>query len=231
MTSATKLKRLQRDAASMFAHFARGGLLVAGILAAVFLAGHLGGGAGAVQDPGSQEASGIIGDAGPFRTAGPARAENALAASEVRGVVDYLSRKYRVARLAIEPLVAAARLAGERVHLDPMLIVAVMAIESGFNPIAESRVGAQGLMQVIPRYHQDKLHAGAGPDALLDPLVNIHVGARVLKESIRQAGSLEAGLQQYAGAVSDDEAQYAAKVLAEKQRLDAVLHRGRQAQA
>lgn len=229
MTNALNLKRLTRNAVSVFAHFAHGGLLVAGILAAVFLAGHLGG--GAARDLGAQEVSGTIGDAGPLRTAAPVRAENAPVASEVRGVVDYLSRKYRVAGPAIEPLVAAARLAGERVHLDPMLIVAVMAIESGFNPIAESRVGAQGLMQVIPRYHQEKLHAGAGPDALLDPLVNIHVGARVLKESIRHAGSLEAGLQQYAGAVSDDEAQYAAKVLAEKQRLDAVLRRGRQARA
>jgi len=109
-----------------------------------------------------------------------------------------------------------------------MLLVAVMAIESGFNPIAESPMGAQGLMQVIPRFHQDKLEAVSSSNSLLDPIVNIQVGALVLKEYIRNTGSLEAGLQKYAGAVSDDENQYAIKVLAEKQRIEYATRRGRQ---
>jgi hypothetical protein len=82
-------------------------------------------------------------------------------------------------------------------------------------------------MQVIPRFHQDKIDAVPGDD-LLDPAVNIHVGALVLKECVLRAGSLEAGLQQYAGAASDSEGLYAAKVLAEKQRIEAALKRARQ---
>ena len=218
MTNGLHLKRLARTAVS-------GGLLFAAILAAVFFVGRIG--AFGAKVAGEQEVAGIIGDAGQFKASVRSASSEAFPAPEMRNVVDYLAHKYRVAAPAVEPLVGVARAAGERVGLDPMLIVAVMAIESGFNPIAESPLGAQGLMQVIPRYHQDKIDEGAGQHALLDPVVNIHVGARVLKESIRRAGSLEAGLQQYAGAVSDDEALYSAKVLAEKQRLDAALKRGR----
>ncbi|MBI3140275.1 MAG: transglycosylase SLT domain-containing protein [Rhodocyclales bacterium] len=225
MSNESHSTRLLHRLASVFVRFAHGGLLVVGVLTTLFLAGRIGALDG--KDFGSQEVSGLIGEARWLGTAAASGAENLLAPPEMRGVVDYLSRRYRVAAPAIEPLISAARIAGERVGLDPMLIVAVMAIESGFNPIAESPMGAQGLMQVIPRFHQDKLGEGAGPDALLDPLVNIQVGARVLKESIRRAGSLEAGLQQYAGAANDDETQYAVKVLAEKQRLGTASRRGR----
>lgn len=163
---------------------------------------------------------------------GARAAESAVAPtafSEVRTVAEYVARRYRVSTIAVEPLVSAAWAAGERAGVAPLLIVAVMAIESGFNPIAESPMGAQGLMQVIPRFHQDKLNAVAVRSSLLDPVVNIEVGTRVLKESIRRAGSIEGALQQYAGASGDEEGSYAAKVLAEKQRLEAALRRGRPA--
>jgi soluble lytic murein transglycosylase-like protein len=85
-------------------------------------------------------------------------------------------------------------------------------------------MGAQGLMQVIPKFHQDKLEAhGTDHNGLLDPQINIRIGARVLKESIDRMGSLEAGLQQYAGALADADAQYAAKVIAEKARLEQAM--------
>jgi hypothetical protein len=76
----------------------------------------------------------------------------------------------------------------------------------------------------IPRFHQDKLDAVSG-NSLLDPIANIHVGALALKEYIRLTGSLEAGLQQYAGAANDGEGLYAAKVLAEKQRIESAIRR------
>ena len=177
-----------------------------------------------------QDLGGMIAEGRAYKTASSS-SEPVASASGVRTTVEYLSRKYRVAAAAIEPLVLAAQTAGERAGLDPMLLIAVMAIESGFNPIAESPMGAQGLMQVIPRFHQDKLDAMPGNNNLLDPMVNIQVGALVLKEYIRRTGSLEAGLQLYAGAVSDDEGVYAAKVLAEKQRIESAAKRGRQGSA
>src|SRR3989304_2544251 len=74
-----------------------------------------------------------------------------------RVIANYLSRKYKVASDATEQLVGGAFDAGQQVGVDPLLILAVMAVESRFNPIAESVRGAKGLVQVIPRFHQDKV--------------------------------------------------------------------------
>ncbi|MBI4293268.1 MAG: lytic transglycosylase domain-containing protein [Betaproteobacteria bacterium] len=142
-----------------------------------------------------------------------------------RALANYLSRKYRVASDATEHLVGAAFDAGQRVGIDPLLILAVMAIESRFNPIAESVAGAKGLMQVIPKHHLDKFFEHGGEDAVLDPMTNIQVGARILKEYLRRTGNLEAALQLYAGALSDTSSQYAQKVIAEKERLRQAVQR------
>ena len=118
--------------------------------------------------------------------------------------------------------VAAAYKAGGQHSVDPLLILAVMAIESRYNPVAESSVGAKGLMQVMPKYHLDKLLDHGGEQALLDPEVNIMVGARILREYQRRLGDTEAALQMYAGAFDEPTSQYANKVLAEKARLEAL---------
>lgn len=145
-----------------------------------------------------------------------------------RALANYLARRYRVANDATEQLVGAAHLAGKRTGLDPLLILAVMAVESRFNPIAESEMGAKGLMQVIPQHHQDKLLQHGGDDAVLNPATNILIGARILKDYIRRSGSAEAGLQLYAGAASDSSGQYSQKVFAEKERLAQALRRDQQ---
>lgn len=140
--------------------------------------------------------------------------------AQMRGAMDYVSRRYRVAPDALEPIFATAQATGRQLHLDPLLIIAVIGIESRFNPFSESVVGAKGLMQVMPRFHQDKLPEDADQAAFLNPVINVQVGAKVLKESIRRNGGLENGLQQFAGATSDPERRYATKVLAEKLRLE-----------
>lgn len=145
--------------------------------------------------------------------------------ARMRGAMDYVSRRYRVAPDALEPIFATAQATGRQLHLDPLLIIAVIGIESRFNPFSESVVGAKGLMQVMPRFHQDKLPEDADQAAFLNPVINVQVGAKVLKESIRRNGGLENGLQQFAGATSDPERRYATKVLAEKQRLEQAVQK------
>jgi soluble lytic murein transglycosylase-like protein len=135
----------------------------------------------------------------------------------------YLARRYRVATEPTVDLVSEAYTVGRAVGLDPLLILAVISVESRFNPIAESDMGAKGLMQVIPRFHTEKLAVHGGEDAVLDPKTNILVGAQILKEYIRLAGGLEAGLQMYNGAADDPAQGYAQKVIAEKQRLEQAL--------
>lgn len=138
----------------------------------------------------------------------------------MQGALDFVSRRYRVASDALLPVFATAQAVGRDLHLDPLLIIAVIGVESGFNPFSQSGYGAQGLMQVVPRYHTDKLPEEADPSAFLDPLINVQVGARVLRESINRMGGLEEGLQQFGGALNDPSRRYANKVLAEKLRLE-----------
>src|SRR5205085_1923344 len=106
---------------------------------------------------------------------------------------------------------------------DPLLILAVMAIESGLNPFAESPVGAKGLMQVMAKVHTDKFQKVGGTEAALNPVANIHVGAQILKDYVTRTGSVEAALKSYVGAgASDDDSGYGAKVVAEWRRLKQV---------
>jgi soluble lytic murein transglycosylase-like protein len=141
------------------------------------------------------------------------------------GAMDYVSRRYHVSSDALQPIFVTAQATGRQLKLDPLLIIAVIGIESRFNPFSESVVGAKGLMQVMPQFHQDKLPEDADQAAFLNPVINVQVGAKVLKESIRRHGGLENGLQQFGGASSDPARRYSSKVLAEKQRLEqAVQH-------
>jgi len=139
---------------------------------------------------------------------------------EQAAVAFWLSKKYRVAPEPIAALVSAAYEQGKVNKLDPTLILAIMAIESSFNPFAQSSVGAQGLMQVMTSVHTDKYETFGGQHAAFDPVTNLKVGVKVLKECIARAGSIEGGLRYYVGAANlESDGGYAAKVLAEHQRL------------
>jgi len=135
-------------------------------------------------------------------------------------VAYWLSKKYRVAPEPLSALVAEAYEIGEKAKLDPTLILAIMAIESGFNPFAQSPVGAQGLMQVMTGIHSDKYESFGGKLAAFDPVTNLRVGVKVLQECIQRSGSLQAGLRFYVGAANlTDDGGYADKVMAEHARL------------
>ena len=135
-------------------------------------------------------------------------------------VAVWLARRYRVAPEPIAHLVQEAWTVGAKANLDPTLILAIMAIESSFNPFAQSPVGAQGLMQVMTRVHDDKYEAFGGNHAAFDPVTNLRVGVQVLRECISRAGSIEAGLRYYVGAANlADDGGYAGKVLAEQEHL------------
>ncbi|MDM0012066.1 lytic transglycosylase domain-containing protein [Variovorax sp. J22P168] len=139
-------------------------------------------------------------------------------------VAFWLSKKYRVAPEPLSVLVAEAFELGKRTKLDPTLILAIMAVESSFNPFAQSHVGAQGLMQVMTRVHGEKYERAGGTLTAFDPVTNMRVGVKVLQECIARAGSLEGGLRYYVGAANlADDGGYAGKVLAETERLRQVV--------
>lgn len=177
--------------------------------------------------------TGRTGSSGALRSGAPGAAgegENTEpAATPITGryhaLAEFLAKKYRVSREFTVDLVSIAHAVGTRLGLDPLLILAVMAVESKLNPIAESVAGAKGLMQVIPKYHSEKLDGFGGEQAVFDPEANIVVGALILKEYLRRTGNLTSALQMYAGALDDHEDEYSARVLYEKQRLQDVLAR------
>ena len=144
-------------------------------------------------------------------------------------LASFVARHYRVARESSRDMVRTAFHEGRRNDVDPLLILAVIAVESRFNPIAESEQGAVGLMQIIPRFHMDKVAAGvdaAGP-SFLPPGANIAIGARILKDSIRRGGGEAAGLQLYNGSFDDESRAYANRVQVERRRLEEAMPRAR----
>jgi len=152
----------------------------------------------------------------------PARV-TAAARVDFDKIADVLAKRYRVSSQATLDLVQTAYREANRNGLDPLLILAVMAIESSFNPIAQSDGGAVGLMQIVPRYHEDKL--GRRQESMLEPRVNIEIGTQVLREYIRRGGTEAAGLQLYNGSADDPATAYANKVMGERDRLRQAIKR------
>ncbi|WP_241672968.1 transglycosylase SLT domain-containing protein [Lacisediminimonas profundi] len=144
---------------------------------------------------------------------------------EQQRVTNWIARRYRVATDAANMLVGATYATAREIHLDPLLILAVIAIESRFNPFAESPVGAKGLMQVMANVHRDKFQPLGGVQAALNPIANIKVGSSILKEYVKRTGSLEGGLKAYVGAADNEtDAGYGSKVIAEYNKLKEVAH-------
>jgi soluble lytic murein transglycosylase-like protein len=166
-----------------------------------------------------------LGAARTLTAAGPV-----VAAVEIDRVPDpvraalatYLADRYDRDPDATRVYVEEAHAAAEAFAVDPLLVLAVMAVESRFDPHARSGYGARGLMQVVPRFHREKLAEHGGEAALSDPRVNVLVGTQILKESLGRSGGVRAGLQRYAG-WEDEDQRYARKVLAEKQRLQRIV--------
>jgi len=195
-------------------------LTMAGFISAAILA--------ATASPARMPQAPVVSDAlGTALKPIPAISRNiAIGASEAAARMDRLAavvaRRYKVADGAATEVVRTAFREGGRHGLDPLLILAVIAVESRFNPFAASEQGALGLMQVVPRFHKDKMPDEGAP-AMLEPEANIAAGARILKDSIRRGGSNEAGLQLYNGSFDDETRAYANRVLAERRRIEQAI--------
>ncbi len=105
--------------------------------------------------------------------------------------------------------------------LDIYVFLALMRVESGFQPEAISSQGARGLTQVIPKYHQDKIveaRRQVNRYSIYEPRLNMYLGAWVLREYIDKSNDVHNGLLRYNGSLGTG-SKYALKVLTEAQRL------------
>ena len=158
----------------------------------------------------------------PTVAPGPVTA-TAVLSKEQHHVVDFITRTYQIAADQAGPIVVNAYRAARDAKLDPHLVLAVMSIESRFDPKAKSARGAQGLMQVVTRVHARRFEPFGGIAAAFDPMANIRVGTQILKEYISNAGSAEGGLKGYVGASGNgDDGGYGSKVLAERAKFAAI---------
>jgi soluble lytic murein transglycosylase-like protein len=184
-----------------------------------------------LQSPLSQAGLAAV-DPGQAALIGPAIEQTTVAEAEEnpeqRALSEFIAKRYRVAEEAITGIVSSAYRAGAEHRVDPLLILAVVAVESRFNPVAESVFGAKGLMQVLPKYHREKLSEHGGETALLEPEVNIQVGTQILREYLRRSGETEGALQMYLGGADESAVLYTGKVLAERARLKQLAERARQ---
>ena len=150
-------------------------------------------------------------------------AEEMRLSAEMERVRDWVAKRYRVSSDALEPAFVEVEQSAREAELDPLLIVAMIAVESSFNPKAKSHAGALGLMQVIPRWHMDKIGHDNDHTVLFDPRFNVQIGTLVLLEGLQRYGSLEEALQYYNGARHDPERRYTKRVLSVKRQLQQVL--------
>tara|TARA_R110002074_G_scaffold146409_1_gene295882 strand:- start:486 stop:1094 length:609 start_codon:yes stop_codon:yes gene_type:complete len=87
--------------------------------------------------------------------------------------------------------------AATRAQLSPEIVLAVIQIESRFDPYALSRVGARGMMQVMPFW---KNEIGRPDDNLMDIDTNLRYGCTILKYYLdKEKGHLTNALARYNG--------------------------------
>jgi soluble lytic murein transglycosylase-like protein len=108
-----------------------------------------------------------------------------------RGLVDH-----EIDRLA-RAIVDEARAHG----FPPELVLAVIEVESGFDPFAVSPVGALGLMQVLPSTGVELASRLGlpwhGPQTLFEPVANVRLGIAYLRELADRYGDVRVALAAY----------------------------------
>jgi soluble lytic murein transglycosylase-like protein len=154
-------------------------------------------------------------------SAAPIPASDAAAATAWPTLGDMaamLRAQCRVAPMESMKIARAVLTEADRHAISPVLLLAVMSVESSFNRYAVSIAGARGLMQVLPAAHPRLI---AGTD-LSDPAINVRIGSTILRSYLDESGGdLDAALLRYSGGGRG----YARRVVLRMQSFDASLRR------
>ncbi len=122
---------------------------------------------------------------------------------KLRGLVEFISGVIAVYRPSEKNAGEFARHIVEQAHaqqIDPLYVASVIAVESSFRSGVRSKVGATGLMQVMPATAKDiiKRHnVSGGKGRLTDPRKNIELGITYLKHLEKNYGSRDLALRAY----------------------------------
>ena len=131
-----------------------------------------------------------------------------------RKLVAHIQDRFKVSAAKAAAIVAEADRQAARHGLDTEVILAVIAIESTFKERAVSRFGARGLMQIMPKYHPEKIRRIGGVHALFEPRKNIATGSQILGDYLQLSrGNIRHALLRYNGSLKNPRSRYADKVL------------------
>jgi soluble lytic murein transglycosylase-like protein len=135
--------------------------------------------------------------AAPIMASEAGSAGNAGNASTLVEIATILSGQFRVASGESTAIAHAVLDAANRFAMSPVLLLGVIATESGFNRRAVSSMGAKGLMQVLPSAHPQLVSGGKD---LSDPAVNVAIGSSILRGYLDAAGGdVNSALSRYSG--------------------------------
>lgn len=147
-----------------------------------------------------------------------------MLSAEQLQVARFFADKYRLPLEQVAEVVANAYFTAREMRVDPLLVVAVISLESGFNSHARSHKGAEGLMQVMTSVHGEKFMPFGGVATAYDPVVNIQVGVRILRDHLLREGSVEGALKAYVGAARrPHDGGYGRRVMREREAIQQAL--------
>jgi len=145
--------------------------------------------------------------------------------TEVSGLHAYISKATDLPKKEITSIVESLDTWGKRFSVDPKLLAAIIMQESRFDPLAISSAGALGLMQVIPRWHLEKIVAAkreTGNPEIFNTDTNIYLGAWVISDCLKKF-KLETALETcYSGGHQN----YASSVLNYHNQIKNFIKRG-----
>jgi len=154
----------------------------------------------------------------------PRKAPVVSLTAEQSRLARHISTEYRRAPDFSRELVHHAYQIAREAQVDPLLILAIISVESRFNPLAESPAGAQGLMQVLTRVHFAKFRPFGGIQAAFDPVANLKVGTAILRHYLQSHETVALALKAYVGASqAEHDFGYGAKVMAAREQLAEVV--------
>jgi soluble lytic murein transglycosylase-like protein len=137
---------------------------------------------------------------------------------QVANMAAVLWRHFRVARQEATLIAQAVLSAANQDAVSPVLLLAVIATESGFDRQAVSAAGAQGLMQILPAAHPQLI---ATSHDLTEPAENVRIGSSILRQYLdASGGDLGIALKRYSGGGKG----YAQRVAFRMRQFSSSLH-------
>lgn len=141
-------------------------------------------------------------------------------------LVDYIQKSNKeLTEAEATTIVSATMKWSQQFQVDPLLVVAVQKVESGFNKYSISSAGALGIMQVIPSWHLSKLSTAikeVGNPEVFNVNTNIYLGTWVLQQCHKQFSGIKNRLLCYNGSVANPNG-YDVKVLASLKEINNFL--------